>query len=403
MAQSVPDVGTPAPPVAVTPGHSTKRRLLLPFGVVLAIAGTAAGIWYLLSRPSEGTLQISGRIEGYETDVGAKVGGRVKTVAVREGDPVKQGQLIAQLDDDEIQAQLQGAAARIAAAEQQARQARLQIDVIDNQLREAQLNVLQSQQDNHGRIYQAQANVAALEAQLKQAESQLSLARLNRDRFARLWRDGAIAQQQYDQAQTTYDSALASVEAVQKQIEAARGALAIAQTSNLNPAIRRSQLAALTQQRQQAIAQLQAAQADIQNAQATQKQIQAQRAYLNVLSPIDGVVTARTVEPGAVVASGKTLLSLINLNTVYLRGFVPGGEIGKVRVGQPARVFLDSNPKQPLKATVSEIDSQASFTPENVYFKDDRVRQVFGVKLAIEQPDGFAKPGMPADAEILRE
>jgi HlyD family secretion protein len=403
MAQSVPDVGTPAPPVAVTPGHSTKRRLLLPFGVVLAIAGTAAGIWYLLSRPSEGTLQISGRIEGYETDVGAKVGGRVKTVAVREGDPVKQGQLIAQLDDDEIQAQLQGAAARIAAAEQQARQARLQIDVIDNQLREAQLNVLQSQQDNHGRIYQAQANVAALEAQLKQAESQLSLARLNRDRFARLWRDGAIAQQQYDQAQTTYDSALASVEAVQKQIEAARGALAIAQTSNLNPAIRRSQLAALTQQRQQAIAQLQAAQADIQNAQATQKQIQAQRAYLNVLSPIDGVVTARTVEPGAVVASGKTLLSLINLNTVYLRGFVPGGEIGKVRVGQPARVFLDSNPKQPLKATVSEIDPQASFTPENVYFKDDRVRQVFGVKLAIEQPDGFAKPGMPADAEILRE
>lgn len=403
MAQSVPDVGTPAPPVAVTPGHSTKRRLLLPFGVVLAIAGTAAGIWYLLSRPSEGTLQISGRIEGYETDVGAKVGGRVKTVAVREGDPVKQGQLIAQLDDDEIQAQLQGAAARIAAAEQQARQARLQIDVIDNQLREAQLNVLQSQQDNHGRIYQAQANVAALEAQLKQAESQLSLARLNRDRFARLWRDGAIAQQQYDQAQTTYDSALASVEAVQKQIEAARGALAIAQTSNLNPAIRRSQLAALTQQRQQAIAQLQAAQAEIQNAQATQKQIQAQRAYLNVLSPIDGVVTARTVEPGAVVASGKTLLSLINLNTVYLRGFVPGGEIGKVRVGQPARVFLDSNPKQPLKATVSEIDSQASFTPENVYFKDDRVRQVFGVKLAIEQPDGFAKPGMPADAEILRE
>jgi HlyD family secretion protein len=91
---------------------------------------------------------------------------------------------------------------------------------------------------------------------------------------------------------------------------------------------------------------------------------------------------------------------VLDLNTVYLRGFIPAGQIGLVRVGQRANVYLDSDPDRPLVASVVEIDSEASFTPENIYFREDRVQQVFGVKLAIEEPGGFAKPGMPADATI---
>jgi HlyD family secretion protein len=115
------------------------------------------------------------------------------------------------------------------------------------------------------------------------------------------------------------------------------------------------------------------------------------------------VVTARNVEPGVVATAGKTLLSVLDLNTVYMRGFIPEGEIGDVRVGQAAQVVLDSAPDRPLQARVAAIDSEASFTPENIYFKKDRVQQVFGVRLAIEEPGGFAKPGMPADGEILIE
>ena len=96
-------------------------------------------------------------------------------------------------------------------------------------------------------------------------------------------------------------------------------------------------------------------------------------------------------------------MTLIDFNQVYLRGFIPEGEIGRVRVGQPARVYLDSNPKRPLEAVVSRIDPQASFTPENTYFRNDRVKQVVGVKLQIARPSGFAKPGMPADGEVLVE
>ena len=407
MTQSIPG-STESPPSS--PGLASKNRRqlnprLLAVGGVVAIVAIGTAIWYFLSRPIDHDLQVSGRIEGYETDVGAKTGGRVDFIAVREGDAVKQGQLLVRINDDEVQAQLRGAAARVAAAQKQAQQAQLQVTVIENQMRESQLNVLQSQQDNQGRIYQAQSNVATTEAQLKQTQSQLRLAKLDRDRYAQLVKEGAVTQQQFDQSQTNYETALATVESTQKQVDAARGALALAQSSSLNPYIRGAQLSALNQQRKQAYAQLQAAQADIKNALAAQQQIQAQISYLNIASPINGVVTARSVEPGAVVSTGKTVLSLINLNTVYLRGFVPEGDIGRIRVGQSAKVFLDSDPKhkQPLTAKVTAIDPQASFTPENIYFRDDRVRQVFGVKLAIENPSGFAKPGMPADGEIVLE
>lgn len=380
---------------------SWKKRLLI--GTSLAIAAGGLTTWYFLSRPKPVDLQLSGRIEGYQTDVGAKIGGRVNYIAVREGDQVKTGQVVARLNDDEVQAQLRGAQARLTAAQQQENQSRLQIQVVESQIQQARLTLEQSQGDQQGRIFQADSTVAAAEAQLKQAQAQLKLARVNRDRFAQLVREGAATRQQFDQAQTNYETAQATVEANQKQVDAARGGLTLAQTSSLNPDIRNAQVSGLLQQRQQAYAQLKAAQAEVKNAQAAIQQIQAQIAYLNVISPINGVVTARSVEPGAVVSSGRTLLSVVNLNTVYLRGFIPEGSIGKVRVGQKATVFLDSDPNKPLNSTVAAIDPQASFTPENIYFRDDRVQQVFGIKLQIENPSGFAKPGMPADATILTE
>ena len=109
----------------------------------------------------------------------------------------------------------------------------------------------------------------------------------------------------------------------------------------------------------------------------------------------------RAAEPGEVVTAGTAIVTLLDLSKVYLRGFVPEGQIGKVKIGQPARVYLDSNPGQPIEAYVLRIDPQATFTPENTYFRDDRVKQVVGVKLQLKGAIGYAKPGMPADGAIL--
>lgn len=393
-----------APPLnSPKPSQLTiRQRVLIPVAMV-AFAAIAISFWYSRARPIAQTLQLSGRIEGYETDLGARIGGRIDQVTVREGDSVDKGQLLVRIHDDDVQAQLRGAVARVTAAQQQEQQARLQLDVIDSQIQEAQLTVAQSQQDNQGRVFQSQSNLATAEAHLKQAQAQLNLATVNRDRYAQLYREGAGKKIEFDQAQTTYESAQANLEAARKQIDAAKGGLEIAQTSTYNPVIRTAQLSALQQQRKRAYAQLQVAQAEVKSAQATQQQIQAQLNYLTITSPITGVVLSRNIEPGVVVASGAKLLTVIDPNSVYLRGFVPEGDIGKIRVGQQAKVYLDSAPKQPLSARVAAIDTQASFTPENIYFRDDRVRQAFGVKLAITNPSGYAKPGMPADGEIVLE
>jgi HlyD family secretion protein len=169
----------------------------------------------------------------------------------------------------------------------------------------------------------------------------------------------------------------------------------------VNPAIRSSQVAAVQGQILQAEADIAAAQAEAQRARAQLQEARANRQDLSVVAPFTGTVATRAAEPGEVVMAGTPIVTLVNLSEVYLRAFVPEGQIGRVRVGQPARVYLDSAPAQPIEASVTRVDPEASFTPENTYFREDRVKQVVGVKLQLRGAVGYAKPGMPADGEIL--
>lgn len=411
MTQTIPERQRQLEPTTASKPTSKLWRIL---PLLLGLVGVGAAVWYFAARPESDALELSGRLEGYETDVGAKVAGRVIEVTVREGAEVQEGQLLVKLDDDEVQAQLQGAAARIRSAKQQEQNARLQLSVVESQINEAQLRLQQAEGDTAGRVSQAEAQVATAIAQLKQAEAeaveaqaQLELAETDRNRYAQLVQEGAATQQQYDQRQTSFRTAQATVKsrqaaiaAAQRQVNAAQGNLTQSQTTGLNPDINNAQLQRFNTQLQQAQTELKAAQAEVANAEADYNRIQAQLKDLTINSPISGVVTARSIEPGVVVTGGRTLLTLLDLDTVYMRGFIPEGDIGNVRVGQTARVYLDSNPDQALVARVAAIDSEASFTPENIYFKKDRVQQVFGVRLEIAEPGGFAKPGMPADAEI---
>jgi HlyD family secretion protein len=452
MAQSTVDIET----VPKALKRKLPLRQLIP---IVLIVAAGVGVWRLFwPQAATDALKLSGRIEADETDIGAKVGGRIKTIAVHEGDWVKAGQLVVEIADEEVPEQLRAATAQVAAARQDEQQAHLDIDVAQSRIQEAQANLQQSKGDAQGRVAQAQSNVstargklAEAQAQVEQAQAQivqataqaeqakaqwrqaiasLKRAKISRDRFAKLLSKGAVSQDQFDQSQTNLDTAQASVDnaqaaigtaeagiataqstktarlsavsAAQDQIAANQGGLVQTQSTEMNPTIRNSQLETLRQQKEQAYARWVAAQAKVKNAAAAQAQIQKRLESLSIKSPIDGVVQSRPVEPGAVVATGKTLLTVINPQALYLRGFVPEGDVGKIYVGMKAKVFLDSNPKEPLTAKVMSVDAKASFTPENVYFKNDRVRQVFGIKLAISQSSKLlAKPGMPADAEIL--
>lgn len=408
-----PQTPSPQPP---TPKSSFPRWLWILLGSV-AIAGVGIGIWYEFFRPKNNDLILfSGRIEGYETDVSTKGSGRVTEVTVREGATVTKGQLLIRLEDDELQSELAAAKSQVEAAKQREASALLQISVLENQVADTRLTLKQSEGDTTGKVTEARALVATAQAALKQeqarvgeAKALLEEARVDRDRFMSLASQGAESQQRSDLAQTTFNvaqaalqSRQAAVEVVRHGIGIAQGKLTQAQTTTLNPDRQATNISRLQVQIDQSRVALLATKADVKTAEANQKLFQSRLQNLTVNSPISGVVTTRSVEPGTVILPSRPLMRIVDLKQVYMRGFIAGDQIAQIQVGQPTRVYLDNDPsrKYPLNAKVVAIDSKASFTPENVYFQKDRVEQVFGVKLSLDQPSGLAKPGMPADAEI---
>ena len=384
--------------------RSRLRRYLpgLLFLVVLAVAAYLIWRLFLAGTPApQNVIALSGRIEGDPAAIAAKLSGRILEVRVREGDTVNAGDVIAVLDDEQIRAREQQAQAAVTDAEARAEAARAQIAVIQEQLRQSELLTEQARTDAQGRVRQAESEVVAAEAELARQEAAYRLAAFDREAYTRLASTGAVAERKGKEAVSSAEQQSAAVAAARRRVDSARGALSVAKASLINPGIRASQAGANRKQIAQQEKEVASANAKIEQARAQLSEAQANRQDLNITAPFSGTIATRTAEPGEVVAAGTAIVTLLDLSKVYLRGFVPEGEIGKIKLDQPARVYLDSNPNQPLEAVVSRIDPEATFTPENTYFRDERVKQVVGVKLQLKNGGGYAKPGMPADGEIL--
>jgi HlyD family secretion protein len=372
--------------------------------IVLLLAIASVTLWRVVLAKPRGpasTIVLSGRIEGDDSAVSGKATGRLLEVRVREGDLVKAGDIIAVLDDRQMRDRVEQAQASLAQSAAKLEWAQRQIGVLQDQLRQTEAETGQSKVDSNGRVSQAQGDLAAAEADLAQQEAAYKLAIFDRDAYTRLVQTGAVSERQGKQAETTAETQAALVASAKRRVEAARGALTAAQATLANPDIRALQAATLRRQIAQQQSDIDSSAADAQRARGALEEARANRGDLTVTAPFDGTVVTRAAEPGEVLTAGTAIVTLLDLHKVYLRGYIPEGQIGRVKVGQPARVYLDSSPDQPLDATVLRIDPQATFTPENTYFRDDRVKQVVGVKLGLKTGFGFAKPGMPADGEVL--
>jgi HlyD family secretion protein len=405
--QSAPAATQPAPSASMErepdEGQARRRRLQR-IAIVVGVLLTALLVWGFFLRGPDvpaSVVALSGRIEGDDSAIASKTTGRILEVRFREGDHVNQGDIIAVLDDEQIRARENQAQAAVEQAQARLTSSQQQIAVLNQQLLQNQLQASQSKEDAAARVRQADADLAASESDLAQQESNLKLAEFDRDAYTRLAASGAVSERQGREASSKADAQVAAVAAAKRRVEAAKGALALAQSTLANPAIRDAQTAAVQRQILQQRAEVSSADFQLSQARAQLSEAQANRQDLTIRAPFEGSIVTRTAEPGEVIAAGTSIVTMLDLNKVYLRGFIPEGEIGKVRIGQPARVYLDSDPKKPLDALVSRIDPQATFTPENTYFRNDRVKQVVGVKLQLKTGFGFAKPGMPSDGEIL--
>jgi HlyD family secretion protein len=123
---------------------------------------------------------------------------------------------------------------------------------------------------------------------------------------------------------------------------------------------------------------------------------------MQIFSPIDGMVLSRNFEIGETVFPGNTIYTIANLKTVYLKIYVPEAALSHIAWQQKAKVKIDSSDNKTFDGLVTYISSEAEFTPKNVQTEDSRTRLVFEVKITIDNPKLILKPGMPADAYLMK-
>jgi len=435
---------------------------ILVLGAGLAASWTA--VQRVRAQPPDGVLEASGRIEGEEVIVNSKIGGRVQRLLVREGDRVSRGQLVAVLSSEELAARMRQADAQVEAAQAQVARAQGEVEVLERQLAQAQAGLAFAQAQVTAQQRQAQAALNATLARLAQArkallvtrtqapsavdeakamlraaEADLARARAAREearrdlaRLQTLQASGAVAVADVDAARTRLEMVEAQVNVAAEQVQRARAALDRAQTGTLEVQIReedvraaeaqvdaargqvalaaagvlevtgqREQLRAVARQVEIARAGLETARAQAKAAVAARDELRTALDEARVYAPASGVVVSKVVNPGEVVPAGTPLVVVVDLQALWLKVFIPEPEIGKLRLGEAARVYVDAFPGRAFAAKVTEISQRAEFTPKDVQTKEERVKQVFAVKLVVENPEGVLKPGMPADAGIF--
>jgi HlyD family secretion protein len=389
-----------------------KAKRIVPVIVLLAAIAAA---WVGWSRYSKGDdpnrMRLSGNIELTQVDIAFKTAGRLIERRVDEGDRVKQGQLLARIDRDILESQRNRDAASLQSVETLLTQQRTAIAYQresiqrDAELRRAELQQAQAQLDKLLAGSRPQ-EIQYARAQVEDAKSLSEQARADWDRAQALFKNDDISRSQFDQFRARHESAAAVlkrfdenlalvVEGPRKEdIEAAR-----AQVSRAQAALRVNEAQQIDLQRREQ--ELETRKADIERARAQMKMTDFQLADTSVYSPVSGVVLSKSADVGEILAAGTTVVSLGDPGHPWLRGYIPERDLGRVKLGQKARITTDSYPGKEYWGKVTFINSEAEFTPKQIQTPEERVKLVYRIKIEVDNPNQELKSNMPVDAEIM--
>ena len=218
-------------------------------------------------------------------------------------------------------------------------------------------------------LYSAQKEVQAAEETVLMAQSYLiksqakvEQAKRDLERHGALFQEGLVSKRDLEIAELNYLSALAELKVNERYV----------------------------------------AQAEAKRASALQKlkEVEVYFRETKIYAPADGVILSRVAEEGEVVNPGQVIYTMVDLNKLYIKVYIPEPELGKVKLGQQARVYVDAYPDRYFNGTLTRVYEKAEFTPKNVETKDERVKLVFGAEVSVENPEGLLKPGMPADVVL---
>src|SRR3954469_2483074 len=331
--------------------------------LVLGAAGYAA-YRYVNRRPT--SLTLTGIVTTNDVVVSPQIAGQIRQLLVNEGDVVKKDQLVAVITPDELRAD-------IAYYQHSA-------EGLGSQVKESEAALRYQERQTIDQIHQAEATLAAAQAQQAAAVADLENARLVFERTRDLSQKGVEPVQMLDQARTAYDAAKARLDSLQKQVDAQRSALALANANAEQIAVKRSQLQA--NQSQQAAANAQRTKADV------------RLTYTELHAPIDGIVDVRAARTGEVVTPGQPVLSLINPDDLWVRADVEETYIDGVRIGDTLTVRLPSGEERQGRVFYRGVD--AAFATQRDVSRTKRDIKTFEVRLRVDNRDRRLAVGMTA-------
>jgi HlyD family secretion protein len=362
-----------------------RKKLIIPILLIAAVAvtGVYAG-WFSHDLDLHG----SGTVEARNIRVGSKIGGRIDKVLVREGDAVQVGQVLISFDEKELQAALN----QSRASAEKARRGFRPEEIAEAHGIAAQAKAEYELRKNGYR----QEDIGSAEAELDRAEAEEMRTHLDFDRYEALAKKDLVSRQQRDSAEANWKVSVAMMHGAQNKLE------------ELQRGFRPEEIASAEARYHQAQATLEKLERgnraeDVQLAVAAYEYEQARFRERQVVAPAAALVEVLDVRPGDIVAPNTPVATLLEKDQIYVRIYIPETEYGRLKIGQKAELSVDSFPNKIFEGEVEQINQQAEFIPRNVQTREERVHQVFGVKIRIHDPDGQVLAGMSADVRLKPE
>jgi multidrug resistance efflux pump len=326
------------------------------FAALLGVLALLAAIYYFATVNRSNDLSLIGTVDSNQVIVSAKIPGRIERLLVDEGSKVKQGDVIAELDRAELEAQVRAAQAQLAA--------------LGSKVSAGQATAAQARGETS-------SDVAAARALLHEAQADLERVQLDNVRIVRLADEGVASQQDRDRSNASLKAAQARVKSLQDQLRSAE---------------------ARTHQASVAASNLSATRSDLAAAQAQLAEAQTRLGYTQVLAPVTGTVSVRAARQGEVVAASQPIVTLVDLTDVWVRAAVPETESDAVALGDSLQVRLPSG--RMMQGTVIFKGVEADFATQRDVGRSKRDIKTVVLKVRVDNRDERLTPGMTAEVLV---
>jgi multidrug resistance efflux pump len=377
------------------------KRVIFVTVVILAIIAGVAAWKYFSGRAASDSIALSGTIEADEIHVGSKVGGRIAEVLVKEGQEVKAGQPLIRFEAYDLQARKSDAVAAIAQAE-------ANLEKMKNLSRPEEVMEARAEAEAAWMALELARNgprkqeIEAARAEVDAAAADYEVARVTLARVERLVKSGVQSRQDFDNAKAAYDRAVARRKAAQERLDLLLAGTRTEEIGRAERQYRQAKAKLELVQRGARREDIAAARAQLDRARASLQQIETQLAELEVIASADAYVEVLPVRPGDLINANSPVATLVELDRLWVRVYVPEPELGHVQLGKGVLVTVDTFGKERFKGRVEQIAGRGEFTPRNVQTRDEREHQVFAVRVRLDNSERRLRAGMSADVAIVK-